>query len=143
MKHLKKFNLFTEDNNPNSPQGYMNSLSNKPKLKPNTTQNQNQKSDEQTPTDEVDDILVDTEQKKDDIIIKKDTIEKGLLNNIRQLEPENQKEVKQQVDDYKKQVVEFDRTVTQIGKLNKTLKDSNVPDRSQSQMKNARVKNRI
>jgi len=142
MKHLKKYKIFTEDiDNPNTPQGYLNSLSKKPKLKPNNQPQQ--KSNDQKPTDEVDDILVDTEQKKNDIIVKKDTIEKGLLNNIRQLEPENQKEVKQQVDDYKKQVVEFDRTVTQIGKLNKTLKDSNVPDKSKSQTQYARVKNRL
>lgn len=139
MKYLKKYKLFTEEMNPNTPQGYLNSLSKKPK----TNISINKKNDEKKPTDEVDDILVDTEQKKDDIIIKKDTIEKGLLNNIRQLEPENQKEVKQQVDDYKKQVVEFDRTVKQIGKLNKTLKNANVPDNSKSQMKKAREKNNI
>lgn len=139
MKYLKKYKLFTEEMNPNTPQGYLNSLSKKPKANISI----NKKNDEKKPTDEVDDILVDTEQKKDDIIIKKDTIEKGLLNNIRQLEPENQKEVKQQVDDYKKQVVEFDRTVKQIGKLNKTLKNANVPDNSKSQMKKAREKNNI
>ena len=143
MKHLNNYEVFLEDmNNPNTPQGYLNSLSKKPKLKTQPQQNkqngQNQQSqqnqNQQKPTDEVDQILFDTEQQKQTILARKDAIEKGLLNNINQLEPQNQQDVKTQVNDYKNQVVEFDKTVTQIGKLNKTLKKSNVPPTSQQSM---------
>ena len=145
------YELFLEDiNNPNTPQGYLNSLSKKPILKPNTNQNQNtnqrtqQKpnpNNPQKPTDEVDVILQDTEAQKQQIIAKKDMIEKGLLNNIKDLEPENQKDVKTQVNDYKNQVVEFDKTVKQIGQLNKTLKKSATPTNTPPHMQNARQQN--
>ena len=136
MKHINSYELFLEDmNNPNTPQGYLNSLSKKPKLKTNINKNQQQK-----PTDDVDTILQDTETQKQNIIAKKDMIEKGLLNNIKDLEPDNQKDVQIQVKDYKDQVVEFDKTVKQIGKLNQTLKKSNVPIKSNPNMQNARVK---
>ena len=83
MKHINNYENFLEGMyNPNTPQGYLNSLKQKPKLKSNNQQ--------QKPTDDVDDILIDTEQQKQNIIAKKDAIEKGLLNNIRDLEPENQ-----------------------------------------------------
>lgn len=135
MKHLNNFEVFLEDmNNPNTPQGYLNSLSKKPKLKPNQQQ-------KQTPTEEVDGILQNTEEQKQKIIARKDAIEKGLLNNIKDMEPENQVDVKTQVEDYKKQVGEFDKTVKQIGQLNKTLKKSNVPIRPQSNIKRAREEN--
>ncbi len=42
----------------------------------------------------MDNILQNTEQQKQTIIARKDAIEKGLLNNINQLEPQNQKDVK-------------------------------------------------
>jgi len=143
MKHLNNYEVFLEDmNNPNTPQGYLNSLSKKPKLKTQSQQNQqnrqNQQSqqnqNQQKPTDEVDQILFDTEQQKQTILARKDAIEKGLLNNINQLEPQNQQDVKTQVNDYRNQVAEFDKTVTQIGKLNKTLKKSNVQPNSQQSM---------
>ena len=123
MKHIYNYELFLEDiNNPNTPQGYLNSLSKKPKLKPQ------QKQQPQTPTEEVDAILQDTEEQKAKIIARKDAIEKGLLNNINQLEPENQRDVKVQVNDYRNQVKEFDKTVKQIGNLNKTLKKSDTSE---------------
>ena len=68
-------------------------------------------------------------------------IEKGLLNNINNLEPQNQKDVKTQVNDYKNQVVEFDKTVKQIGQLNKTLKKSATPTNTQPHMQKARQQN--
>jgi len=120
MKRIKDFELFLEETNPNTPQGYLNALSKKPKLKTNQNSNQKPKS-----ADEVDNILRNTEEQKQKIIAKKDTIEKGLLNNIKDLEPENQKDVQTQVKDYKNQVQEFDKTVKQINQLNKTLKKSN------------------
>ena len=95
----------------------------------------------QTPTEEVDGILQNTEEQKQKILLRKDAIEKGLLTNINQLEPQNQKDVKNQVADYKKQVTEFDKTVQQIGKLNQTLKKSNVPTNNQPTINNARQKN--
>jgi len=146
MKHLSNFELFLEENNPNTPQGYLNSVSGKPpvnstiKPNPNTTQNQKQQPP-QTPTEEVDGILQNTEEQKQKILLRKDAIEKGLLNNINQLEPQNQKDVKTQVADYKKQVTEFDKTVQQIGKLNQTLKKSNIPTSQQPTINNARQKN--
>jgi cell division septum initiation protein DivIVA len=136
MKHINNFELFLEDINPNTPQGYLNSVSKKPIV--NTTQ-QNKKP--QTPTEEVDGILQNTEEQKQKILLRKDAIEKGLLNNIREMEPQNQKDVKTQVDDYKKQVTEFDKTVQQIGKLNQTLKKSNVPNNQKPIIQNARQKN--
>jgi len=137
MKHINSYELFLEDmNNPNTPQGYLNSLSKKPKLKTNINKNQQQK-----PTDDVDTILQDTETQKQNIIAKKDMIEKGLLNNIKDLEPDNQKDVQIQVKDYKDQVVEFDKTVKQIGQLNKTLKKSNNRPTTRPQMQKARQQN--
>jgi hypothetical protein len=140
MKHLNSFKIFLEDANPNTPQGYVNSLSKKPTLKPN--QNPIQKTNNtQKPTDEVDTILQDTEAQKQQIIAKKDMIEKGLLSNIQELEPQNQKDVQTQVNDYKNQVKEFDKTVQQIGKLNQTLKKSNVKPVKQQSIQNARQQN--
>ena len=71
MKHLNNYKLFVEENNPNTPQGYLDSLSKKPKLKPNIQQKK--------PTEEVDNILQNTEEQRQNIIAKKDAIEKGLL----------------------------------------------------------------
>lgn len=145
MKHLNNYELFLEDmNNPNTPQGYLNALSKKPKLKPQQNNQQNNQQNRtnqqsQTPTDEVDQILLDTEEQKQTILARKDAIEKGLLNNINQLEPQNQQDVKTQVNDYKKQVSEFDKTVTQIGKLNQSLKKSNIQPATQMSMNKARV----
>lgn len=147
MKHINNYEVFLENMmNPNTPQGYLNSLSKKPKLKPNQNQNtqQNQQQNQQqTPTEEMDNILQNTEQQKQTIIARKDAIEKGLLNNITQLEPQNQKDVKTQVNDYKNQVSEFDKTVKQIDQLNKTLKKSNISTNNQSQMKKARTQNNL
>jgi len=142
MKHINNYEFFLENgtSNPNTPQGYVNSLSNKTKLKP-IQNNNNQQINKQKPTDEVDNILQDTEQQKQNIVAKKDVIEKGLLQNIQDLEPENQKVVKTQVQDYKNQVQEFDKTVQQIDKLNKTLKKSNVNVNANINMKNARKQN--
>ena len=121
--------------NPNTPQGYLNALSKQPKPKMyNNKPNKN----EQKPTEEVDAILQQTEEQKAKIIARKDAIEKGLLNNIQTLEPENQEDVKTQVNDYEDQVEEFDKTVTQIVKLNKTLAKSEKPGRFYSQMQKAR-----
>lgn len=137
MRKINNFQKFLEEmNNPNTPQGYINSLSNKPKLK--TQQNKNQ---QQKPTDEVDDILRNTEEQKQKIVAQKDMIEKGLLNNIRNMEPENQKDVKTQVKEYGDQVKEFDKTVNQIGQLNKKLKDSNKKIKPNPSIKSARDKN--
>ena len=134
MKHINTYKLFLE-NNPNTPQGYLSALSKKPKLKPNQQQ--------QKPTDEVDDILQNTEEQKQKILVKKDIIEKGLLNNIKELEPENQKDVQTQVKDYRDQVKEFDKTVQQIGKLHKTLDKSNKPTSIQPNMNKAREQNKL
>jgi hypothetical protein len=153
MKHIRNYELFLEDmTNPNTPQGYLNSLSKKPKLKPqqnqqqNKQQNQNrnqQQNQQQSATDEIDNILVNTEDQKQQIVARKDAIEKGLLNNIQNMEPENQKDVKTQVNDYKTQVTEFDKTVKQIGQLNKTLKKSNIPNKQPSQMMKSREQNKL
>ena len=91
----------------------------------------------------MDNILQDTEIQKQNIVAKKDVIEKGLLQNIQELEPENQKIVKTQVQDYKTQVQEFDKTVQQIDKLNKTLKNSNVNQKSNPNMKTVRTQNKF
>src|SRR5574344_704986 len=98
MKHLNNYKLFVEENNPNTPQGYLDSLSKKPKIKP---KNQQKKT-----TEEVDNILQNTEEQRQNIIAKKDAIEKGLLNNIQNMEPENQVDVKNQVKEYGEQVEE-------------------------------------
>jgi len=140
MKHLNNFELFLEDINPNTPQGYLNTIAKKPIAKKPIQQNQ-KNVEPQTPAEEVDGILQNTEDQKQKILLRKDTIEKGLLNNIREMEPQNQKDVKTQVDDYKTQVTEFDKTVKQIGKLNQTLKKSNAPNNSQPNIQNARQKN--
>jgi hypothetical protein len=141
MRKINNFEKFLEEmNNPNTPQGYISSLSNKPKLKPQQTQ-QNKNQQQRRPTDEVDDILLNTEEQKQKIIAQKDMIEKGLLNNIRDMEPENQKDVKTQVKEYGDQVKEFDKTVNQIGQLNKKLKDSDKKIRPNPSIKNARDKN--
>ena len=141
MKHLRYYKLFLE-NNPNTPQGYLNALSKKPKLKTNINHQQNTQQNtqqQQNPTDEVDIILRNTEDQKQKIVARKDMIEKGLLKNITELEPQNKVDVKTQVDDYKKQVVEFDKTVNQIDKLKKTIK---VPKpTSNISMQNARQQN--
>lgn len=139
---IKNFELFLEDMNPNTPQGYLNSLSQKPKLKPQQNQ-QKPRQNQQKPTDEVDGILQNTEDQKQQIIAKKDAIEKGLLTNIQNLEPENQKTVQQQVKDYGNQVKEFDKTVKQINQLNKTLKKSNVYEKPQNNMTRAREQNKF
>ena len=139
MKHINTYKLFLEENNPNTPQGYVASLSKKPALK-KPIQNNNQ---QKTPTDEVDTILQNTEEQKQKIVLQKDTIEKGLLNNIKNMEPENQNDVKQQVKDYGDQVKEFDKTVKQIGTLNKTLAKSNKPTNNTSLMKKAREQNKF
>ena len=140
MKHINSFKIFLEDANPNTPQGYVNSLSKKPVLKPN--QNIKKPTNLKT-TDEVDTILQDTEAQKQQIIAKKDMIEKGLLSNIQELEPQNQKDVQTQVNDYKTQVKEFDKTVQQIGKLNQTLKKSNIKPNNQQSIQNARQQNKF
>lgn len=135
MKHIHNYELFLEEMNPNTPQGYLNSLSkqSKPKInKPKIQQNQ------QKPTDDVDSILQQTEEQKQKILARKDAIEKGLLKNIQNLEPENQEDVKTQVDDYKNQVQEFDKTVKQISKLNQSLKKSNKPDRFKNPIQKSR-----
>jgi hypothetical protein len=128
MKYIKNY---YESTNPNTPDGYLNSLSKKPKLK----QIQNQK-----PTDEVDSVLRDTEKQKDKIVNTKDVIEKELLNtNI--LEPENKDNAKKLVNDYKTQITEFDKTVNQIDKLKNTLSKSNINKQKQQHIKQSRENN--
>ena len=140
MKKILTYQLFLEDmNNPNTPQGYLSALS-KPVVKPKPVNRQQQQQQQLKPTEEVDNILTQTEEQKQRIIAQKDAIEKGLLNNIRQLEPENQEDVKTQVNDYRNQVKEFDKTVQQIGKLNQTLRKSNIPIRPRTQIQNSREK---
>ena len=133
MKHLNNYKLFVEENNPNTPQGYLDSLSKKPKLKSNNQQ--------QKPTDDVDSILQNTEEQRQKIVAQKDAIEKGLLNNIQNMEPENQKDVKTQVKEYDDQVKEFDKTVNQINNLEKQLTKSDKKIKPTSYTKNAREKN--
>lgn len=120
--YIKKYKIFLEE------------------LNQTDKKDQQNNSDSQKPTDEVDNILKDTEKQKQRIIAKKDTIEKGLLNNIRELEPENQEDVQTQVKDYRDQVKEFDNTVKQIGKLNKTLQKSNRPSKFKPRVQIARDK---
>lgn len=136
MKYIKSFDLF-EDLNPNTPQGYLKSLTKKPNL------SYNNKNKEQKPTDDVDSLLQDTENQKQNIIAKKDAIEKGLLSNIRDMEPDNQKEVQTQIKDYDKQVKEFDKTVKQVDKLNQTLKQSDRPIKQNDAIKKAREQNKL
>ena len=93
--------------------------------------------------DDVDDLLRDTEKQKQNIIAKKDAIEKGLLNNIRDMEPDNQKEVQTQIQDYDKQVNEFDKTVKQIDKLNQILQKSNSNSNFKSNIKKSRQENNL
>ena len=135
MKYINNYELFLEEMNPNTPQGYLSSLSKK--TKPPVLKN-NQKQQQQTPDEEVDSILQQTEEQKAKILARKDAIEKGLLNNIQTLEPENQKDVKTQVGDYRNQVQEFDKTVKQIGNLNKALKKSEKPGRFKYPIQTAR-----
>lgn len=132
MKYLNNYKLFLEENNPNTPQGYLNSLSKKSKFKPNI---------QNKPTDDVDNILQNTEEQRQKIISQKDTIEKGLLNNIQNMEPENQIDVKKQVKEYGEQVEEFDKTVKQIDNLEKTLSKSNISTKPINNMKKARENN--
>lgn len=132
MKYLNNYKLFVEENNPNTPQGYLNSLSKKSKFKPNI---------QNKPTDDVDNILQNTEEQRQKIISQKDTIEKGLLNNIQNMEPENQIDVKKQVKEYGEQVEEFDKTVKQIDNLEKTLSKSNISTKPINNMKKARENN--
>lgn len=144
MKHIRNYEIFLEDMNPNTPQGYLNSLSKQPvksTVKPSVNQNNKNQQQPQTPSEEVDGILQNTEEQKQKILLRKDTIEKGLLNNIREMEPQNQLDVKTQVADYKNQVGEFDKTVKQIGKLNQSLKKSNVSNNTPPNIQNARQKN--
>jgi formate dehydrogenase maturation protein FdhE len=140
MKYLRNYKLFLEDNNPNTPQGYLNSLAKKPKLKSNVIQTQPQLQQQQN-TDEIDTILQNTEDQKQKIVARKDAIEKGLLKNVTELEPQNQVDVKTQVDDYKKQVDEFDKTVGQIDKLKKTIKPPVKTTSNASMMMKARQQN--
>ena len=65
MKHISNFELFLEDINPNTPQGYLNSISGKPPVKSTVKPNQpNQPNQQpQTPSEEVDGILQNTENK--------------------------------------------------------------------------------
>jgi hypothetical protein len=142
MIHINDYQKFLEQmTNPNTPQGYLSTLSKKPKLKPNITNNNNNA--QQKPTDEVDNILQNTEEQKQQILIKKDAIEKGLLNNIQNMEPENQKDVQTQVKDYKTQITEFDKTVKQISKLNQTLQKSNKPTPNKPYMQKSREQNKF
>lgn len=136
MKHIKNFDLF-EDVNPNTPEGYLKSLSKNPNI--SSQKNNNEKK----PTDNVDSILQNAESQKQNIIAKKDAIEKGLLNNIRDMETDNQKEVQSQIKDYDKQVKEFDKTVKQVDKLNQTLKQSNQPIKNTNAIKRAREENKF
>lgn len=136
MKYIKRFDLF-EEVNPNTPQGYLKSLSKKPNL------SSDQKNKQQKPTDNVDSILQDAEKQKQNIIAKKDAIEKGLLNNIRDMEPDNQKDVQSQIKDYEKQVKEFDKTVKQVDKLNQTLKQSDKPIKQGDTIKKAKEQNKL
>jgi vacuolar-type H+-ATPase subunit I/STV1 len=128
MKYIKNY---YESTNPNTPDGYLNSLSKKPKLK----QIQNQK-----PTDEVDSVLQDTEKQKAKIIATKDVIEKELLNTD-VLEPDNKNTAKAIVNDYKTQITEFDKTVNQIDKLKTTLSKSNINKQKQQHIKQSRENN--
>lgn len=136
MNRIKTYKIFLEENSDNKDsQEYLDSLGQKLKNK-NKSNNPEE--------DEVDNLLYDTEEQKKKVIAKKDTIEKGLLNNIRDLEPDNQKEVQTQVQDYKKQVQEFDKTVKQIDNLNKTLKKSNNAKPTNFQnMRKARQQNNL
>lgn len=133
MKHLNNYMVFLEMNNPNTPDGYLKSLANKPKAKIQIN------SQQKKPTDQVDTILQNTEDQKEKILAQKDAIEKELLNkNV--LEPDNKVTAKNLVKDYKNQISEFDKTVNQIDKLKQTLSKSNV-NKPISYMKQAREKN--
>lgn len=126
MKYIKSY---YESVNPNTPEGYLNSLSKKPKLKP-----------DQNHTDQVDNVLQDTEKQKAKIIATKDVIEKELLNTD-VLEPDNKNTAKAIVNDYKAQITEFDKTVNQIDKLKTTLSKSNINKQKQQHIKQSRENN--
>ncbi len=130
MKHIKEYTIFLEEANPNTPNGYLNSLSKKPILNKKIIK----------PTEVVDNVLLKTKEQEDTIIKQKDVIEKGLLNNVRDLNPENQKEVKKQVKDYGDQLKQFKKTTAEIDILSKTLKKSNIIRNSKSEISNSRLK---
>jgi hypothetical protein len=133
MKHINNYEIFLEEMNPNTPQGYLKSLSKPTNKKPLINKNQ-----KPTPTQEVDNILQQTEEQKQRIIARKDAIEKGLLNNIDKLEPENQVDVKKQVDEYTQQVDQFKKTVDQIAELDKTMKKTGKPQKFRNPIQKSR-----
>lgn len=133
MKHINNYILFLEEMNPNTPQGYLKSLSKTPKKTKLIDKDQ-----KPTPTEEVDSILQQTEEQKQKIIVKKDTIEKGLLSNIKDMEPENQEDVKTQVGDYKQQVDQFKKTVDKIKELDKTMKKTERPQKFRNPIQKSR-----
>lgn len=94
-----------------------------------------------TSVEDVDNTLKSTEEQKNKIIAQKDAIEKEFLNkNI--LEPDNKNAAKKLVDDYKKDITEFDKTVKQIDKLQQTLnKNNSNTNTTKPTIKQAREKN--
>lgn len=138
MKHIYNYELFLEETQTsNQTNQYSNQntnqTSNKPKPKPNQ---------KQSPADE---LLSRAEDEKNKIVAKKDIIEKGLLKNIKNLEPDNQKDVKTSVREFGDQVKEFDKTVNQIKTLDKTLKksESDKPEKFKPHMAKAREQNKL
>lgn len=130
MKRIRNFKLFLEEM---TPQVYLKNLANKPKPKPGQPQK---------PTDDVDTMLQSAEDQKSQIVAKKDAIEKGLLKNIKDLEPGNQKDVKTSVKEFGDQVKEFDKTVKQIKNLDNTLKKAK-PEKFKPNMVKAREQNKL
>lgn len=124
MKHLSNFKLFLENTNSGK------------------TVNGSLKSPSEDSNNNIDSLLDDAEEKKQTILLQKDTIEKTLLKDIKKLEPDNQKEVKTQVDNYKSDVEEFDKTINNIKGLNDKLKKQDKP-KIQNNMQKAREKAKL
>ena len=124
MKHLSNFKLFLENTNSGK------------------TVNGSSKSPSEDSNNNIDSLLDDAEEKKQTILLQKDTIEKTLLKDIKKLEPDNQKEVKTQVDNYKSDVEEFDKTINNIKGLNDKLKKQDKP-KIQNNMQKAREKAKL
>lgn len=151
MKHISNYELFLEESNPNTPQGYLNSLvskqpkmNNKPKAtpKPNRTQqtNQQQPQQQQNPTEEIDSILVNAEQQREEILKTQDAIQ--ATSNLG--DKRSQAFAQEQTKNLKQKIQTFDDQVKEVDKLNKNLKYSaNKPDRFRSQIQKSREQTKL
>lgn len=120
MKHISSYKLFVEENtNPNTPQGYLNSLSKKPNL------NQHQKQNKQNDVDpnSIDNKFRNLEDQKAKILAQQNIIG----NDLTALKPETAKTV---VKDYEEEVSNFDNTLKDVRQdvdnIDKTVKKAKI-----------------